>query len=305
MFKPLLAEAVNLPTLKYPTLVSPKYDGFRCVINTLRTPMSRNLKPILNAYVFAKLSELELPTFDGELLTFTGDKVDDFNTVQSKLTSRSGRPEFRYMIFDNWGEPSRTYMFRNTGIQLWFEINQNRLKYLEHVKQKMVHNEEELLDAEAEALKDGWEGLMVRSAEGLYKFGRSTTKEGILLKLKRFFDAEATIKEAYEFKHNANEATTDNLGHTVRSSHQANMQGMDMLGGWTVEWRRAGEPKAVEFDLGVGFTQDQRVMYWKGDRSVGRVVKFKYQSIGPNGKPRFPVFLGFRDHADMDASIPF
>mgnify|MGYP003413024970 len=130
---------------------------------------------------------------------------------------------------------------------------------------------------------------MVRSSSGHYKFGRSTTKEGILLKLKRFFDAEAVITEAHELMHNANEATTNALGYTERSSHKANMLGMDVLGKFTVDWN------GITFDVGTGFNAQQRAQYWsEPDRCVGKTITFKYQSVGPSGKPRFPVFLGFR-----------
>lgn len=299
MFKPLLAEKVNLQTLQYPCLASPKYDGFRCAINTMGDPMSRNLKPIRNAYTFAKLQEMELPPFDGELLTYTGDRVDDFNTVQSKLTTTGGRPEFKFMVFDSWEHPKQEYIVRNAAIHAWL-ADRTHLKRIEHVQQSLIFNEEQLLDYEAEQLKLGWEGVMVRSESGIYKFGRSTTKEGILLKLKRFFDDEGEIIQAHELMHNANEATTNALGYTERSSHKANMLGMNMLGKFTVKW------KDVEFDIGTGFTESQRNEYWQTqDMLIGQKLKFKYQSLGPNGKPRFPVFLGIRSGADLDGDIPF
>jgi len=65
------------------------------------------------------------------------------------------------------------------------------------------------------------------------------------------------------------------------------MEGRDTLGKMTVQW------DDVQFDIGTGFTESQRNEYWT-DETVGRKITFKYQSVGPNGKPRFPVFLGFR-----------
>lgn len=289
-FRPLLAEKVDLSILEYPILASPKYDGFRCIINGGGLPVSRNMKPIANVYVCGKLKELGLPKFDGELLTYTNGKVDDFNTVQSKLSTRSGMPEFRYMIFDMWDRPMEPYHTRNERIAEWFEGNpDDRTARLEHVNQWSFGDQEELLDFEAKCLAEGWEGVMVRSLDGPYKFGRSTVREGILLKLKRFFDAEAVVVSAHELRHNANEAVTNELGYTERSSHKANMQGMDTLGKFTVRW---GE---VEFDIGTGFSAAQRQEYWETqDLLIGAKLTFKYQSLGASGKPRFPVFLGFR-----------
>lgn len=288
-FRPLLAEKVDLKTLDYPVFASPKYDGFRCIIDGTGSPMSRNMKPIRNSYVFGKLKELHLPKFDGELLTYTGDKVDDFNTVQSKLSSASGLPDFKYMVFDQYMMPSEAYVDRNSKLEMWIKLN--RPKRVEHVQQVVVNGEEELLDYEAKCLADGWEGVMVRSFSGHYKQGRSTVKEGILLKLKRFFDDEAVVVSAHELLHNANEATTNALGYTERSSHKDNMRGMGVLGKFTVRW------KDVEFDVGTGFDANMRERYWQEDMT-GKTLTFKYQSLGPNGKPRFPVFLGFRHDSD-------
>ena len=292
MFRPLLAEAVNLKTLQYPCLASPKYDGFRCVIDGLGNPVSRNLKPIANIYTNGKLKELSLPKFDGELLTYTNDKVDDFDTVQSKLTTRSGMPDFRYMVFDQYMIMEEPYINRLSKLEMYFQ--HNKFKNVRLVAQQPVNCEEDLLEYEAKCLEQGWEGVMVRNIDGKYKMGRSTTREGILLKLKRFFDAEAVIKEAYEFQHNANVLVAQELGFK-RQTLKENMVGMDKLGGWTVTW---GD---VEFDIGVGLNESQRNEYWKGDRCVGKTIKFKYQSIGASGKPRFPVFLGFRTDADLDS----
>lgn len=288
-FRPLLAEKVHLPTLEYPTYASPKYDGFRCIINGMGEPMSRNMKPVANGYVFSKIKEMNLPKFDGELLTYTNDKVDDFNTIQSKLSTRSGMPDFKYMVFDQYMLSQEPFCDRYGKLETWFKFNGDRHKRLELVPQLLLDNEEALLEYEASCLADGWEGVMVRGINGPYKFGRSTVREGILLKLKRFFDAEAVVVQAHELRHNANEATTNVLGYTERSSHKANMQGMDTLGKFTVRW---GE---VEFDVGTGFTAAQRDRYWREpDKMVGMTLTFKYQSLGPSGKPRFPVFLGFR-----------
>ena len=63
------------------------------------------------------------------------------------------------------------------------------------VPQVLVHNEEELRAFEEKCLAEGYEGAMVRSLEGPYKCGRSTVKEGYLLKVKRFEDGEAEILE--------------------------------------------------------------------------------------------------------------
>lgn len=294
-FRPLLAEKVNLATLEYPCAASPKYDGFRCLIDSMGNPLSRNMKPIANGYVYSKLQEMKLPRFDGELLTYTNGKVDIFDVVQSKLTTRSGMPDFKYMVFDELSYPNDPFGRRDARVLLWLNDHPGAQHgRLERVPQHIVRNEEELLEYEAEQLALGWEGVMVRDPDAPYKFGRSTTKEGILLKLKRFFDAEAVVVEKYELLHNANEAVINDIGYTERSSHKANMQGMGVLGKIKVEWVGKRE---IDFYIGSGFNAQQREEYWSDDFGiVGQTVTFKYQSVNPaTGKPRFPIFKAIRN----------
>lgn len=286
--KPLLAEAVNFDKLRFPLYASPKYDGYRCLLMP-QGPVSRNLKPIANHFVRGKLAESGCQYIDGELLTYSGDKLDDFNVIQSKLSSRNGLPEFRFMAFDSFKQPKLPYKERLQDLAC--EVVKSHFIY--SVEQKPIYTLEQLEAYEAECLQQGWEGVMVRDPMGVYKYGRSTVNEGILLKLKRFHDSEGLIVGRYEKLHNANEAQINALGYTERSSHKANMVAMGVLGGFTVRWN------GVEFDLGTGFDDDDRRKYWElpDDEVIGKTVNFKYQSVGPNGKPRFPVFRGFRfDH---------
>jgi DNA ligase-1 len=121
-------------------------------------------------------------------------------------------------------------------------------------------------------------------------------KEGWLLKLKRFADSEAVVLAVNQLMHNTNEATTDKLGHTERSSHKAGKVPALAVGSLLVRDIKTG----VDFELGTGFTEDQRYALWKKrGELVSRVVKYKYQPVGVKDKPRFPVFLGFRDKRDL------
>ena len=58
----------------------------------------------------------------------------------------------------------------------------------------------------------------------------------------------------------------------------------------------------VEFECGTGqgLTKELRVELWK-DRAnlVGKFIKYKFVPSGSKDRPRFPVWLGFRDKIDM------
>lgn len=291
--KPLLAEKVDLDHLSFPYLASPKYDGFRCVVLPDAGPCTRSLKPVPNVYVRGKLAEMGLTHLDGELLTYTGGKVDDFNVVQSKLSSRQGMPDFRFMVFDHFGAPNLPFMARQTYANDVVEAVGDSTR-VQLVPQTPVKDLDELLAQEEDALAAGWEGLMLRSLDGRYKFGRSTAREGILLKVKRTEDDEGVVVGFEERRSNQNEATTSALGYTERSSHRANMVPCGDLGALTLEWR------GVTFDVGTGFTAEDRRRYWgQRDDLRGRLVTFGYQGVGSNKRPRFPRFKGFRSREDV------
>ena len=132
---------------------------------------------------------------------------------------------------------------------------------------------------------------MIRDISGLYKFGRSTAKEGILGKVKRFADAEAEIVGIEELHRNGNAAEINALGHTERSTAAAGLVPAGTLGALIVR----AEGFAESFKIGTGYTAAQRDSLWADRASLpGRLVKFKHQPAGAKDAPRFPVFLGFR-----------
>ena len=56
----------------------------------------------------------------------------------------------------------------------------------------------------------------------------------------------------------------------------------------------------VEFQVGSGFDAAQRKDFWSRRETLrGKIIKYKSFKIGVKDKPRHPIFLGFRDKADM------
>jgi DNA ligase-1 len=140
---------------------------------------------------------------------------------------------------------------------------------------------------------------------GLYKHGRSTLREGWLLKVKRFEDGEARVVATEEWETNLNEAKTNALGRTERSTHQANKVGAGVLGKLIVVGVKGDRYDGIEFGVGTGFrgadaADGERAKLWRmRDKLVGRIVRYKYFPTGGKDKPRFPIFDGWRDPIDM------
>lgn len=283
-FKPLLASPLELDLVRFPLFVSPKLDGIRCIV-AFRDVLSRNMKPIPNDFVREELAGFTTMVLDGELMTYTDGRLDNFNTCQSKLMAKRGTPDFRFHVFD---AVTRDERFEDRlG---WAVMSCSGHPRMTPVSHRLVTSASQLSAVESEYVAQGYEGLMARDPAGRYKFGRSTAREGILLKMKRFHDAEALVVGYTERMTNQNEQTRDELGRAKRSSHKANMVPTNSLGSLLCEFN------GVEFEVGTGFDDAQRRALWqRPDELLGRRVKFKYQELGPNRAPRFPVFLGFRE----------
>lgn len=295
-FKPMLsATCEDITTLKYPVLVSPKLDGIRCVIRN-GAAYSRNLKLIPNDYIQSKLKGLP-DGLDGELIVGSPTGDDVWNRSQSGVMSSDGEPEFTYWVFDA-SDMVGPFSARYSRLHEWFK-GEEANKNVSVVPHHQAHIPEFLAKLEDKWVSDGYEGVMVRDPNGKYKFGRSTVKEGGLLKIKRWHDAEAIVVDMVERQHNGNEATKDELGRTKRSSTKANKTGRGDMGTLVCQGVFDGKfDGPVKFEIGTGFTDEQRKAMWEKP-VIGSVVTFKYQSLSPGGTPRFPVFKGFRDRRDM------
>lgn len=294
MFKPMLAATVTDPTkLTFPLLASPKLDGIRCLIcgPAGARVLSRSLKPIPNKHVQSLFSNKLLENMDGELIVGNPAAKDVFNVTSSGVMSVEGEPDVRFYPFDML--INAPYYYRHKllqGLSNHIQVNA--------VNQFHVEDLAELLKLETRFLQEGFEGIMLRRPDGLYKHGRSTLKEGYLMKLKRFVDGEAEVLGMTELVHNGNETKLNELGKKERSSKKINMTGMGTMGSLLVRDIKTG----VEFELGTGFTEAQRAMFWGqlgGEIKLGSTVKYKSQLIGVKDKPRFPVYLGLRDKRDL------
>ncbi len=281
-FKPLLASPADLSTLRFPVLASAKLDGVRAIVKD-GVVLSRSLKPIPNLHIQSLFCMLE--NWDGELIVGSPTSKTCYTDTVSGVMRVSGTPDVRFFAFDTIRKPDAPYGERRPMCKGFDRVVE--------VHQQLVHNLDELLEMEDDHLERGYEGLILRDPEGKYKFGRSTTKEGILLKLKRFTDSEFQVVGFEERQHNGNEATTNELGRTKRSSHKENKTGRGDLGALILQH---GD---ITFNCGTGFDDALRYEIWSNKpKYLGRLAKVKHFEIGAKDAPRHPVFLGFRNEID-------
>lgn len=294
-FKPMLAVACDdITKLNYPVMASLKIDGIRASIHN-GVVMSRSMKPIPSKAVQEKFGKAEYEGYDGEIIygPYLDKNVFTHSTrvcMSHELPDGFSMSEIKFFVFDTIGEGSA--IERNTKILTgWPETT--GVHKLTH---SIIEDSESLDKFEADALFRGAEGVMVKAITGVYKQGRSTLKEGYLLKVKRFTDSEAVVIGFEEKLHNTNEATVGELGQTKRSSHLENMVPMNTLGSLHVRDVVTG----VDFNIGTGFNDELRRDIWDNrDVWLNKIVKYKHFEVGSVDKPRFPVYLGERMKEDM------
>ena len=295
MFKPLLSCEVPLDKLKFPMCCSTKLDGIRAVVID-SIVYSRSLKPIRNKYVQHLFGKEEYNGFDGELIVGDVYAKDVFQKTTSGVMSEEGTPEVKFYVFDMF-TIGDTYTTRQTALNFHLAeldskgFDSSNVSILETT---LVEDKEQLkLLLEQERVKGG-EGLILRSPDGKYKYGRSTPKEQFSVKLKFFKQDEFEVIGFEERMHNSNELTYNELGYADRSSNKDGLVPMNTLGSIILRYG------VSEFKCGTGFNDAQRQEIWdnKG-KYLGKLASIRYMEVGSKDKPRCPSFVGFRDIDDL------
>ncbi len=287
--QPLLAAKYDPNKARFPYAATPKIDGIRfLMING--TAVSRSFKPIKNRYIQELLSANLPDGIDGELTVGTS-----FQECGAIMRIK-GEPQFKAWLFDFVDPNSEMKVYTERMKQL-YSLEPFNLPCVEVLRPTMVFNQKEVDQLMIRRLSEGYEGLMLRDPIGLYKFGRSTTRENILLKLKNFLDSEATIVAFKERYTNFNEVSKDAFGHSERSTSKVGLVPTGTLGSFVVRTEIG-----TEFCVGSGLDDSQRIEIWKNrDSYLNKIIKFKYMEHGvaDTGVPRHPVFIGFRSEDDL------
>ena len=306
--KPMLAvDCGGVDTLTFPLVISPKMDGVRAIVSRVCL-LSRSLKAIPNVNVQALYVGLPL-NLDGELLAGDPCAPDVYRKTVSMVMSDDAPVDgLVFHVFDI--QEDRPWEERRAHLCSMFEGLEAGAA-ITLVPQVTVYNLDELLEYEAKWVGMGYEGVIARKPGSPYKHGRSTVREGFLLKVKRFVDAEAVVIGVTELMHNGNEAKTNALGHTERSHKKAGMVPTGTMG--TLVARDCNTE--VVFEIGTGFTAAERAEFFCNSKQVGLtedkrpiyeaprsyqggLAKYKHFPSGAKDKPRHPVFLGWRDRRD-------
>lgn len=294
--KPQLACDFDETKLVFPLMAFPKIDGVRG-INLTGTLTGRSLKKHKNKHVTALYSKPEFMGMDGELAADVWDSPSLCRDTTSAVNRIEGQPEITWWVFDCvTAETCDIDYFERYGLLL-AKVKEINLPHLKIVPYEMVYSLEGLLAAEQRWLEQGFEGVIIRSLYGKHKSGRCTVKEGAYLRIKRFSDSEAVVLEIQEAMQNNNEAKTNELGRTERSSHKENKTAKGMVGSLLCKCCDTGEIITVgagDMDHG-----ERKFFFENPSNIVGKIIKYKSFKHGVKDKPRFPTFLSIRAESDI------
>lgn len=292
--------------IKFPRFGSMKLDGIR-MVKVEGKALTKSLKQVPNPHIREWIERNLFDGADGEIISGPPNIESVYNTTFSAVMTQSGEPEFKVYLFDLWDRPDLTAAQRYVLLsQIVAALPPDVLPFVEVVPKVILTSLEDMEVLYAQALAEGYEGLVTQDMESLYKFGKATEVRQEQLKHKPEKDAEAEVLEIYEAMRNDNEAFVNEVGETQRSSHAENKVGKNMLGGFLV---RDLETKAV-FKVAPGkMKEDERITTWQlylqdPEAFKGRLIRYRSMDYGTmtNGAMRHGRFYGWRDRSDM--SLP-
>lgn len=311
--KPQLANDADIEKVIYPAIYQPKIDGVRA-LNLNGTLTGRSLDPLKGFGITEYFSKPEFVGLDGEMIA--GHNPACRERLCSMSTSATGKwkgvtemADVSWWCFD---------LLTPETVKLAYQHRYERLSRfvsnLQHPKIKLVpayivKNREELEAKLAETFAAGYEGGILRNPHALIKEGRPN-KHQQLMRFKPWSDSEMLVTGFTEGSSNENEATTNSLGRTERSSSQAGLVPNGMVGSiqgtmladffdpFTKELLfRGGLPITISASE---MTNAEAAHYFKHpEELVGHIVKFKHMTHGVKDLPRFGGYISHRLKEDM------
>ena len=296
--KPILATDFSEDKLTYPILAQPKLDGVRGIhLYGNPTLTGRSLKPFGNKLVPLVFPNLE--GIDGEL-TYGDPTASDLCRTTTSVVNTHDDDRAHSLVLNafDYVTPDTVdlgYIARYQALEQLLLTNYNTNVRL--VPYQVINSLAELLAYEATCLQQGYEGVILRSINGAYKNGRTTLREGTYLRIKRFVQEDAVVTSIIEAMENTNEPTTNELGRTERSTHQANLVPKGMIGSLNCLDIKSGK----QITVGPGkLTHEERIHYWNNPTElVGRTISYKSFPKGQMNLPRFPTFESIRIQEDL------
>lgn len=246
-----------------PYIIQPKYDGFRCRVVPTETghlllSSEENIffsVPHLNKMFDTLNLNLEL---DGELYVH-GLNFDEISSLVSRTVNI--HPGYNIVEFHCFDIITNT---PQTERLLKLETLKGLHRNLQIAPFYICESLDDIMRTYDLLIKNGYEGIIVRNINNLYERKRSTLVMKFKPKKGDTYEIVDYVEEV-----SINGQPKDSLGALVCAS---------------------GDGQT--FNVGTGFTQEQRQTLWKSKELLpGKVCKVAYQHLTDKKVPRFPVFV--------------
>lgn len=235
----------DIGKLRYPLLVSKKIDGVRICVREGKA-LSRTGKLLPNLHLQEYVRNNYTSDIDGEVYI----EGAPYNEIQSAVMGVEGEYDFKIHNID-------TYLHR-------------------------MYTPEQLEAFYKEAIKDGYEGVVIRDTLLTYKLGRSTLKEQYMVKIVPYPRMEAEYIDVVEAISKDGDRKFEAGKVVVRL------------------------PNGIVQECGFGKGLDKEFKRWMWDNHWdlaedrgGDKVVIEYREQYPTGKLRLPKFIGFRNDLDI------
>lgn len=269
----------DLTSLGYPLYVQPKRDGYRCTFKDGKLYTSRG-KPFKNKQLSKYFTCLERAgnyVLDGELYMHgktLEEHTEILNSFDAELPS-----SLKFYIFDivplqNWCQQSynRSYKDRLTDIRVVCNSLIAQPQKVIDVHTELVETPAEVSKLYKKYLTQGYEGAILRSTDGLYKWKRVTLKSGEMAKLKPMETVDVKVLEIFEGKD----------------------QFEGLAGGFTFI-----TDSGVTSSVGTGFTLvERKAMAEEQDKYLGKTAEVAIFGRTKEGSYRDPRFKRWRPDKD-------
>jgi DNA ligase-1 len=315
--------APDFKGMRFPVWGFRKVDGVRgCHVTGKFT--GRSLEDLANTALVEKFSDPVFEGFDGELtidgyltnrtlpahLTAPdkpGDKPKTLCSLTTGITSRGklrkGEAELPtnvvWNLFD-WLHPDVVDLpYEDRYSRLTQIVEQANPAWVNVLPYVVIEDAEQAQAFIDECLALGYEGAIFRDPKAKHKHGRATAKLNDFWRFKPASVKDCIITGFEEAMENQNEATTNALGRTERSSHKENKVGKGMIGAFLATDVATSQP----IRLGPGSaTHAQRVEWFNNpDQICGWPAEYVSLDTGIKDAPRQARFLRRREKTDMPA----
>lgn len=215
--RPMLAQKYLNKTKKSKTYedvyVQPKLDGFRCVASfvdgkvilnsrgrteyTFLKHIKREMKKIFNEIVGDKVDDIYHIHFDGELYCHNMVRQELSSRVKRKNEKHEDEKSIEYHIYDMINTKNKDMKYKKRYKELRIHIRDYKyIKLLKTIKFDEI-NEKLAATYMENFIKEGYEGLIIRKSDGVYK---QNYRSPSLMKYKQFDERDAIIKDVIEGK---------------------------------------------------------------------------------------------------------